>query len=440
MFMLLPAGPGSPSWIQLHSYVYRPFQFLQDAKQRFGDVFTIRLGRLGNLIVVHRRDHVEQVFQAKASFLTSALSNDIAKPVVGSRSVFVLDGAEHLARRKTLLGQFQAGGARQHQETVAEVVRKRIAQYQTGKRLVLHGEFHQMALEIIFRLVFGVTDSQELGSLDRAFRELFRPMPAIFSFLPGLQADFPGSPFSFWLKKRRELVASLTALVARRRADPELHSHRDVLAALLLARDSAGNPLSVQDLTDELITEVVAGHETVATQLAWVFDYLLRAPEAIERIRAESSADGREPSSSPYLDAFLSEVLRMRPVFPLVARGVRHDGQLGELHLPRGSIVAPCLLLAHYDERNYPEPGAFRPERWLGGQRDPYLFLPFGGGIRRCAGMALAELEMKTIVTAFVHQLDLKPAQPERARMVRRNITLFPEGGVQATVVYKRTA
>lgn len=437
MFMSRPPGPGSPWPFQLLDYVYRPTRFLEASQRRFGPVFRIRLGRLGSLIIVHDPDHVAQVLRADSTILSAALSNDIARPIVGDRSVFLLDGEEHLARRKVLLRAFQSDAVRQHRDLIERVVCDRVERYRPGQRLVLHAEFNAMALEIIFRVVFGVSDSAELGTLDAAFRDLFRPMPAILSFLPSLQADFPGSPFSFWLKKRRRVETHLKSLIQARRMS---HDRRgDVLSSLMHESNEAGPALGPDELVDELITAVVAGHETVATALAWAFELILHDGRVLERLTNEVLETApSEIQSAPYLDACVSEVLRMRPVFPLVARGVRVPFQIGGYEIAPGEIVAPCLWLAHHDPRSYANPGTFSPERFLERRRDPYMFLPFGGGIRRCAGMAFAELEMKIVISTLLTRWVLIPDRPRLAPIVRRNVTLFPRGGTPVRIACER--
>lgn len=433
--MPLPPGLNTPWPLQLLEYVYRPTHFLDRCAARYGDIFTVRLGRIGTLVVVHAPEDVHRVFKADADVLRAGQSNEIARPIVGERSIFVMDGAAHLRKRRLLTPPFRGERMRAFAGAILETTHRAIDRWRPGQRFPIHRDMYAITLDVILRVVFGLEDEVAIAPLRRAFLALFAPTPAIFSFLPQAQIVFPGSPFWFWLRRRARVVALLDQLIASRRRTPNLEPRSDILSSLLLARDEDGVGLSDEEIHDELITAVVAGHETTATALSWAFERILVHPSVEARLRGE--LDGLADDAldhSPFLDCVISEVLRQRPPFPLAARAVCAPWSLGAWELPAGVIVAPSFYLTHKRPDLFEHPERFEPERWSGVKPDPFLYYPFGGGIRRCIGMAFALLEMKLIVATVFRRARLRLESGRALETVRRTITLFPRGGARVVI------
>jgi cytochrome P450 len=225
----------------------------------------------------------------------------------------------------------------------------------------------------------------------------------------------------------------LLAEIAERRDDPDLGSREDILSLLVAARFEDGSAMSDAELRDQLMTLLIAGHETTATGLAWAFDLLFRAPLQYERLRAEVAEGGHE-----YLDAVIEETLRLRPVVPFVGRELHVAAELDGYELPEGTVVMPSIYLAHTRRDSYPDPHAFRPERFLEGGPDTFSWIPFGGGTRRCIGAAFAQLEMRVVLRTVLGRAELRPATGDPEPIVRRNVTLSPRNGTPAILVKRR--
>jgi cytochrome P450 len=433
-FMSLPPGP-TESWPrQLWSYVYGTTTLLDACAERFGDVFTLRLGAAGTLVLVHKPEHVREVFAADPDVLRAGVSNAIAKPIVGSQSIFVADGPSHFRKRRLLLPPFHGERMRTYAPLMAEVAQRVVGAWKVGERRSIHSVMQSITLEVILRAVFGLHEAAEIAPLGRALRELFAPLPAIFSYLPQVQVTFPGSPFWFWLRRRTRVVRMLDRLISERRQDPKLGERSDILSLLLLARDQSGSGLSDEEVHDELITAVVAGHETSAIVLAWAFERILAHPEVERRLREElAHVQPAAVEKLPFLDAVVNEVLRQRPLFPLVARAVTSPFQIGDHVLPVGVFVCPCAYLTHKRRDVFAEPERFDPDRWLGVKPDAGSFFPFGGGVRRCVGMAFATLEIKIVLASILGRFQLR-LDGGPSRVVRRSLMLFPEGGTKVVV------
>jgi cytochrome P450 len=244
------------------------------------------------------------------------------------------------------------------------------------------------------------------------------------------------APWKWMLRERNRTDALIYEQIAVRRADPKLAERSDVLSMLLAARDEAGEGMTDAELRDELITALAAGHETTATALAWAFERILSNPEVYDRLRDEVRSCGESPSPEklaalPYLDATIKETLRLRPVVPIVGRVLKKPHRIGGYDLPTGATVGACIYLAQRNPDVYPDPDAFKPERFLGVQPDPASWLPFGGGIRRCIGAAFALYEMKIVLGTMLAARDFELAQPPDAKTMRRAITFWPEGGTK---------
>ena len=407
----------------------RPMETLLGWHRRFGDVFSARYLIFGTGVYVADPAAIRELMTGDQSDLHAGEANAPLAGMLGDHSVLVLDGPEHLRQRKLLLPPFQGSAVTAFREVIRDVAEAEVARWRAGAEFVMRDRMRALAFEVICRAVFGVTEPERVERLRVAM------LAAVDSgatfLLPGpLKWDLgPRSPAGK-LKARLKVADDLVyEEIARRRLEPDLTERTDVLSLLMRARDEDGKPMTDVELRDELATMLAAGHETTATGLAFAFDLLLHNPATLERLRSELAADDHS-----YLDAVVSETLRIRPVIDGAERTLKKPRNIGGWELPAGIRVYPAILLVHYREDLYPEPHRFRPERFLGDGVESYAWLPFGGGIRRCIGAALAQAEMAEVIRTVVSTIDLAPVRPEPDPVVIRGITLVPRHGTPVRV------
>jgi cytochrome P450 family 135 len=425
----LPPGPRAPRALQTARWIARPAAFMQDAQRRYGDMFTLRITNEGTWVFISHPDAVKQVFTGDPRLLHAGEANIVLLPVLGSHSVLLLDDDAHMAQRKLMLPSFHGERMRGYEQTMAEVAAREMERWPAGERLAAWPTMQAITLEVIMRTVFGVQEGGRLERLGEVLRTLLafaaRPqrMAVLAAFGPRRVTE---------LGLVRSVVEPADELIyqeirARRNA-PDLAERDDVLSLLLQARHDDGTEMSDRELRDELMTLLVAGHETSATALAWALDALTHHPHALARLREEIDA------GEAYLDAVVKEVLRLRPVIALVLRRLVEPMEIGGRTLPAGVTVAPCIYLLHRRADVYEEPRAFRPERFLDKPPGTYTWIPFGGGVRRCLGASFAQFEMKVVLRELVSRLDLRAARPEPERRVRRAIVFAPRRGGEIVV------
>jgi cytochrome P450 len=423
----LPPGPRMPRVVQTVGWLSRPFQFVERGRARFGDVFTMKIAR-DTFVVLSNPEDVKQVFTGDPAIYHAGAANVILLPFLGHKSVLLLDGAPHLSQRKLLLPPFHGEKMRRHVELMREIAEREVASWPVGEPFVAHPRMQALTLEVIMRIVFGVDEGDPWLATLRTRLRAFLDSTVDQRELRRLLINGPERA------ERRRIFASvldpvdavIAEVIAQRRGSDDLAGRDDVLSMLLLARHDDGTPMDDVELRDELVTLLVAGHETTATALAWALERLVRHPAALERLTEEVRAGEEE-----YVDAVIRETLRLRPVIPFVGRKLTQPQTIGGWDLPAGTRVAPSIHLVHRRPDLYPEPAAFRPERWLGVRTNPYTYLPFGGGVRRCLGASFAETEMRAVLSAIVANVRLTPARPESERVGRRVITLVPARGAE---------
>jgi cytochrome P450 len=421
----------------------RPTQLMEWAQRRYGNTFVVKLPGF-HLVMTSERDAVRAMFAAKPDEMHAGKFNFILRPLVGSSSVLLLDGAEHMHRRKLLLPSFHGERMRFYGATMAEFTRRTVQSWSVGEAFPLTQHTQDITLQVILRTVFGA-DESALDALNLQIKRLIRGIDQPSSFFQLVYlAQHPEAeqrqPWKWLLRHRRDTDQLLYRLIQRGRSDATRSGRKDVLTMLLAARDEQGEGLSDTDLRDELMTALAAGHETTATSLAWAMERLLSTPAAYARLRDEVRGLGPEPDPErlvalPYLDATIKEVLRLRPVVPLVGRVLGKALRVGGYDLPEGTPLAASVYLAQRNPEVYPEPEVFRPERFLGTQPDPTAWFPFGGGLRRCIGFAFAMYEMKIILGTLISMCDLELVQRAPLRVVRRAVTFSPEGGARVRVI-----
>jgi cytochrome P450 len=426
----LPPGPRTPPALNIAIFAARPLQTLLGWQRRYGNVFTVKFIVFGTGVYVADPDAIKELLTGDQSDLLAGEANSFMTPVLGSHSVLVLDGPEHMRHRKLLLPPFQGSRVNGFREVVREVAEREVGAWRPGERIVLRERMRALTFEVICRAVFGVTEPLRVERLRRAFGAVLDSSPLYFvnSWLRRDLGRF--SPGRLFVERLRAADGLVLGEIARRRAEEDLAERPDVLSLLLRARDEDGRGMSDGEVRDELFTMLAAGHETTATELAFAFELLLRNPPVLERLRDELDAG----AGDAYLDAVVKETLRLRPVIDAAERTLTKPRVVAGWELPAGIRVYPGIVLTHMREDLYPRAREFRPERWLEGDAESYAWLPFGGGIRRCLGAALAQAEIAEVLRVAVRAVELRPARERPDPVVLRGITLAPRFGVQVDV------
>lgn len=424
----LPPGSRAPAVLQALRYVRDPLGFLIRLQRRYGDVFSMRFPYFGRLVYVAEPGLVKQLFTGSPEQFHAGEANAaVLEPALGPNSVLTLDEAPHMRQRKLLLPPFHGERVHGYGELIREITRAEMESWPVGEPFALRPHTQRITLAVIMRAVFGVHDEERLIRFERLIEEFSARVNAVLA-LPMLQRKLgPWSPWTRFLRARAKLDEFIYEEIALRRAEVAAgEEHDDVLSLLLGARDEDGSPMSDEELRDELVTVLGAGHETTATGLAWAMERLLRSPRALARLR-ESLAAGEDE----YLDATIRETLRVRPVIVDVARKTTAPTRFGGYELPAGTYVMAAIAPMHYREDLFPRPEEFRPERFVEEKADNYAWIPFGGGVRRCVGAAFAEYEMRIVLREFVTRAELSAPDPRPERVKVRNITLAPARGTR---------
>jgi cytochrome P450 len=426
----LPPGPAMPPALQTLGFVARPLPFLERARARHGRRFTIRLVGAPPFVLLSDPEQVREVFTTPPDVLHPGEGTRVLEPVVGPNSVLLLDGDRHLAQRRLMLPAFHGEKMAALSALVGDVAEREVAAWPVHEKLALHPRLQALTLEVILRAVFGLKPGERLEALRRSLTALLDLAGRPMSIVTPLQRSIAGrGPWARLLAVRATVDEQLFALVDERRAGGD--EGDDVLTMLLAARHEDGSPMSRQELRDELVTLLVAGHETTASQLSWAFERLPRERRVLRRLVAAVDA-----GDETYLTATVQETLRRRPVLPNVApRLIRKPVTVGGWDYEPGACLVPNAYLLHHDAAVYDDPYAFRPERFLDEPPGTYTWIPFGGGRRRCLGASFAMLEMHVVLRAVLHRHDLVAGSdgPELAR--RRAITISPRGA--ATTVLR---
>lgn len=425
----LPPGPRAPASVNTARLARRPLESLLGWHKRYGDVFTVRYLIFGTGVYVADPAAIRDLLTGDQSDLHAGEANAPLAPLVGNSSILVLDGAEHLRQRRLLLPPFQGSAVQAFRDVIREVAEAEVARWSTGTEFALRDRMRALTFEVICRAVFGVADSRRVARLRAALTPIMDMGATLF--LPSvLRRDFgPLSPWGRLQRRLRRADALLFEEIARRRHEPDLEQRTDVLSLLLRARDEEGRTMTDAELRDELMTMLAAGHETTATALAFAFDLLLRHRRVLSRLQ-ESLTTGDDA----FLEAVVTESLRLRPVIDASERTLTKPRVIAGWELPAGIRVYPAILLVHRREDLYPDADRFRPQRFLDEGAESYSWLPFGGGIRRCVGAALAQAEMAEVIRVVLSRVTLRPLRSEPDPVVMRGITLVPRHGTPVAI------
>jgi cytochrome P450 family 135 len=430
----LPPGPRAPSAVQAAGWALRPLALMDRCQQKYGDIFTLRVRRGRPWVFLTDPEDVKRVFTTESELMRAGAgeANPLLEPLLGSRSVMLLDEPQHMSDRKRLLPSFHGQRMRDYGAMMSAVAEEEIERWPLGEPFALWPRMQAISLEVVMRAVFADLHPQRAESLRRRLVELtaWINSPRRLALLAAV-----GSRSISGSAKFREAMGRVESIVlaeVRERRANGGNEREDIHSMLEHAHAESGAQMDEGKVRDELVTMLSDG--PTATSLAWVFERLLRHPEKLARLRAEVHGGEREE----YLDAVVKETLRLCPAVPVVMRRAVNSMQLGGYTIPAGTIVAPCVYLMHRRADVYPDPLSFRPERFLEGTAGTYTWIPFGGGVRRCVAASFAQLEIKRVMQVVLSELDLHPAEARSEGAARSSVSFVPNGG--ARVIATRRA
>ncbi len=450
--MKLPDGPRTPSLLQTIQLIAQPTQFLESCRERYGDPFTVRALGLNSPPVVFFSDPqaIQEIFMLPSSKLDFRKATHVFEPLMGEQSIVLQEGRSHQRQRQLMVPPFHGDRMRSYGQLICEITQQAMAEWTTGSSFSIHKVMPEITLRIILRVVFGLNPGLRYQQLEKRLTSLLEdittPLYSSLFFFPPLQQDFGAwSPWGAFVRRRAAIDALIYAEITERRLQADT-SRTDILSLLLSARDVDGQPMSDVELRDQLVSLLLLGYETTAAVLAWAFYWIHSSPAVLQNLQSELDSLGSEAEPEaiaklPYLTAVCSETLRINPIALICTpRRTLEPLQLAGYHFDVGTILIPCIYLAHRRSEVFPDPTRFNPERFLKQKFSPYEYLPFGGGDRGCIGMAFSMFELKLVLATILSGLQLDLTDQRPVRPIRRGITIVPSGGVPVVVKSKRSA
>jgi cytochrome P450 len=424
------ALPPGPSWTPISGtlrWMTRPLAMVEACRARYGDAFTVRFLHEGTVVMVSHPEDIKRIFTADPAIVHAGEHRELMKAIFGENSLVCLDEEDYARQRRLLLPPFHGERLAAYAELIAEITRAELAGCELGTPIRFAELLRAIALETILRAVFGTEDPARAVPIRDAISDLFDLTSSLARMGPLMLLGPARAPRVPTVRRLMDRVDELIfAEVDNRRAEGGLDERPDVLSILMTTRHEDGSEMTSQEIRDELLTLLIGGHETTATALSWAVEFLSHFPAVAARLRADVAAGGTE-----YLDAVVKETLRARPVLPVTSRLLKAPLELREYTIPAETIVSVCSYLTHHRPELYPDPYAFRPERFLGRNPGTYEWVPFGGGVRHCIGRGFAAMEMRTVLGVISEELIIKPIGTSHEMVGRRAITLVPKGGCE---------
>ncbi|WP_414563192.1 MULTISPECIES: cytochrome P450 [unclassified Anabaena] len=445
----LPDGPQSPPWLQTYRWLTSPLGYMEDCAKSYGDMFTLRIGPVFKpQVFVSNPQAIQQIFSTDPKYLDSGEAAGFKSPLLGQQSLLSLDGKPHQRQRKLLTPPFHGERMLAYGELIRDISKQVTNQWQVGETISVLSSMQAISFQVILKAVFGLSEGPRYEKLKELLIAILNPkrpiVRVVLLVLPSLRRDLGAwSPWGQFLRLRQQIDELIYAEIQERKAKPD-SSRTDILSLMMATRDEAGEPMTDVELRDELMTLLVAGHETTATSLAWALYWIHHQPHVRERLLQELDNLGENPDPNaifrlPYLNAVCSETLRLYPVAMLtLTRLVKSPLQIGEYQFAPGTLLIPCVYLTHHREDLYPDSKTFKPERFLEKQFSASEYLPFGGGNRRCIGMAFALFEMKLVLATVLSNWQMELANSEPVQPQRKGLLFGPKGGVQMLVKGRR--
>ncbi|MBW4647981.1 MAG: cytochrome P450 [Kastovskya adunca ATA6-11-RM4] len=442
--MKLPNGPKTPQLLRTLKLVARPLEYMDDYAQRYGDFFTVG-SQNSPVVYCSNPKAIQELFTADSERFEIGKGNRILRFLLGDKSLLLMDGPQHQRQRRLLMPPFHGDRLRTYNQLICDITAQVTAQWEVGKPFPIRLSMQEITLRVILQAVFGLHQGDRYEQLRQLLSSLLEaigsPLSSALLFFPSLQKDWGSlSPWGRFLRQKQKIQQLIYDEIRDRREQGDF-SGTDILTLLMSARDQAGQPMTDQELHDELMTLLVAGHETTASALTWALYWTHHLPEVEEKLRCElgtlsDDADKGKISRLPYLTAVCQETLRIYPIaittFPRILKSplelMGHD-------FKAGTVLLPSIYLVHQREDIYPEPKRFQPERFLERQFSPYEYFPFGGSDRLCIGMALAQMEMKLVLATILSRFHLALVDQRPAKPVRRGLTVAPPSKMQMVVI-----
>ena len=446
--MKLPDGPQTPQFLRMLKLIFRPLDYLDQYSQRYGDIFKVGGEKSPPFVYVGNPEAVKQIFTADPEQFASGRGNGVLKYMLGENSITLLDGDRHERQRRLLMPPFHGDRLRTYSQLICDITQEVTDQWTIGKPFVVRPFMQEITLRVILQAVFGLDQGERFQQLRQLLNlildALGTPLSSTLLFFPSLRQDWgPFSPWGRFLRIKQQVRQLLYDEMRERREQGDF-SRTDILTLLLSARDEAGQPMTDEELHDELMTLLVAGHETTASALTWALYWIHHLREVHDKLfeELETLGDGvdlMEIARLPYLSAVCSETLRIYPIAPSTfIRILKSPMEIGGYQFEAGTALMPSIYLLHQREDIYPEPKRFKPERFLERQYSPYEYLPFGGSNRRCIGAALALLEMKLVLATIMSRFQLVLTSSRPLKPVRRGLTLAPPAGMRMVAIASR--
>jgi cytochrome P450 len=444
--MTLPIGPQTPSLLQTVQLIAQPTQFLDTCRERYGDPFTTRVLGLNSPPVVFFGDPeaIAEIFTLPSSKLDFRKATHVFEPLMGEQSIILQEGRSHQRLRQLMMPPFHGDRMRSYGQLICDITQQAITGWTTGSIVSIHEVMPQITLQIILQVVFGIEPGLRYQQLEKLLslllEDITTPLYSSLFFFPPLQKDFGAwSPWGHFLRRRQQIDALIYAEIAERRERADT-SRTDILSLLMSAHDENGEPMSDVELRDQLVSLLLLGYETTAAVLTWAFYWIHSSASLCDTLQREldTAGDDIKPEAIaqlPYLTAVCAETLRVNPIALICTpRRVLEPLQLAGYHFDTGTILVPCIYLAHRRPDVFPDAMQFKPERFLNQKFSPYEYLPFGGGARGCIGMAFSMFEMKLVLATILSRYQLTLVDPRPVRPVRRGITIVPSGGVPVAI------
>jgi cytochrome P450 family 110 len=441
----LPDGPKTHPWLQTLQWLTNPLEYMEACAKRYGDIFTLCLGPVFRpQVFISNPQAIQQIFTTDPKYLDSGEPAGIRSPLLGRQSMLALEGKPHQRQRKLLTPPFHGERMQVYTQLISDITKQVTSQWKVGEPFAVRPSMQAISFQVILKAVFGLQEGERYENLTKRLSATLNPKyPLLNAFVflfPLLQRDFGSwSPGAKMMQRIQHIDELIYAEIRERKEQPD-SSRNDILSLMMLARDENGEPMTDVELRDELITLLVAGHETTATSLAWAFYWIHKLPQVREKLLQELDSLGENPEPnailrSPYLNAVCSETLRLYPVAVLALnRVVKSPLEIMGYQLEPGTLVVPSIYLTHHREDLYPDSKQFKPERFLEHQFTPYEYLPFGGGNRRCIGLAFALMEMKLVLATVLSMWQMELADNQSVQPVRQGALIRPSGGVSMVV------
>ncbi|MFN6514549.1 MAG: cytochrome P450 [Nostoc sp. CreGUA01] len=437
--MRVPESQQTPKFIQLLQWIFNPLKLMETSAKAYGECFSLHITGNSPIVLFSNPQAIQEIFTAPLDKLDGKGSAQLLKSLLGENSLILLSGASHQRQRRLLTPPFHGDRMKAYGQIIANITDEVISKWKIGEPFCIRDSMQEISLRIILQAVFGLHQGERLTKLSGLLRSVLElsgsPLRASIVFLPLLRVDWGNwSPWGRFLRQMQQIDELLYSEIQERRDHPDA-SRTDILSLMMSARDVNGEPMTDVELRDELMTLLVAGHETTASALTWAFYWIHHLPEVREKLLTEldnvnENADWNEISRLPYLTAICQETLRIYPIVMLtIPRIVKSPIEIMGYELQPGTLLQGCIYLMHHREDLYPEPNQFKPERFLQRQYSQYEYLPFGGGNRTCIGMAFAMFEMKLVLATVLSQMNLALVDNYQVKPTRRGITLGPSGG-----------